>query len=56
MAYDVINPKTINIDHDSESKTLEQKLNELTSGKQTQITSGTANPAGGNNGDVYIKV
>lgn len=39
----------------SNINTLQTNVNNLTSQKQNKITSGTAAPSGGNNGDIYIQ-
>lgn len=39
----------------SQLNTLQTNVNNLTSQKQNKITSGSAAPTGGNNGDIYIQ-
>lgn len=39
----------------SNISTLQTNVNNLTSQKQNKITSGTAAPSGGSNGDIYIQ-
>lgn len=39
----------------SSISTLQTNVSNLTSQKQNKITSGTAEPSGGSNGDIYIQ-